>query len=453
MANPTDADSISIFMTSLVQGFQEYLHQYVFLQIGIIAVTYLLASLFARKLGKYLEKDIEKVKRHMRFTLAPAHFAIVLKYFVWLVLVWFFHALFKLLKMPLDVLHLAVTFVAALLVIRFASFYIKSAFWSRFVYVICLVVVSLRIFKLWDPAVHLLDSMTIGLGSFSFSLWGLIEAATVFILMLAVAGTANRFIAHWLTASTKLTYSDRTLIQRVIYGAMLVVVILITLSAAGIHTAAIAVTGGAIGVAIGIGLQKMGSNMVSGMMLLLRKPIRQGDMIAFEKSFSGAGYGWITQIGPMYVHVATRNGSSILIPNEDFVTQRIENLSYDDNLVRLNIPFGIAYKSDLDKAKTLALGAVTGIARILNSPEPICLVTEFGDSTVNLELRVWIDTPRNGLANIKDAVLMAVWDSFHANGIEIAFPQRDLHIKSAVPLTLFKDNPQPDAKDSPENEG
>jgi len=234
---------------------------------------------------------------------------------------------------------------------------------------------------------------------------------------------------------------------------MLVVVILISLSAAGIHPAAIAVTGGAIGIAIGIGLQKIGSNIVSGITLLLKKPIRQGDVIAFQKSFTGADYGWVTQIGILYVHVATPTGSSILIPNEDFVTQQIENLSYENNRVLLHIPFGIGYKSDLDQAKTLALSAVTGIARILNTPEPACLVREFGDSTVNLELRVWIDTPRDGITNIKDAVLMSIWDSFHANGIEIAFPQRDLHIKSAVPFTIFKDKPQPDAKDSPANEG
>jgi len=453
MMDSTRFDSISMFMTPLAQWFQENILHHAFLQIGVIALTYLLASLFAKKVGQHLEKNVEKARAHMRFVLSPAHFVIVLKFVFWLVLVWFCQALFKQLKIPADVLHLAVTFIAALLVIRFASLYIKSVFWSRFVYLICLAVLSLRLFKVWDPTVRLLESMTIGLGDISFSVWGLIQAVTVFIVMWAIANAANRFIAHWLTTSTKLTYSDRTLIQRVIYAAMVVLVILITLSAAGIHTAAIAVTGGAIGFAVGIGLQKIGSNMVSGLMLLLKKPIRQGDVIAFEKSFSGADYGWIHQIGLLYVHVVTRNGSLLLIPNEEFLTQKIENLSYDNNLVRLNIPFGIAYKSDLNKAKTLALSATTGIARILKTPEPNCLVREYGDSTVNLELRVWIDDPKNGFATLKDAVLMAVWDSFHANGIEIAFPQRDLHIKSAVPLKIFKDNPQPVAKDSPTDEG
>jgi len=154
-----------------------------------------------------------------------------------------------------------------------------------------------------------------------------------------------------------------------------------------------------------------------------------------------------------YVQVATRHGSLLLIPNEVFVTQKTENLSYDDSNVRLNIPFGIAYESDLNEAKTLALSAASSIDRILKTPEPKCLVMEYGDSTVNLELRVWINDPKNGIDNVKDAALMAVWDSFHANGIEIAFPQRDLHIKSAVPFKISKDNAQPVAKDSLENTG
>ena len=295
--------------------------------------------------------------------------------------------------------------------------------------------------------------MTIGLGKMSISIWGLAEAIFILILLLAVAGTANRFIAHWLTTSTKLTYSDRTFIQRVINAAMVALVILISLRSAGIHLAAIVVTGGALGFAVGMGLQKIGSNLVSGLMLLIRKPIRQGDVIAFEKGFGGSSYGWITQLGPMYVHVATRDGIEALIPNERFMTQTVENLSYSDNLLRLHIPFGISYGSDLKKAIAIAINAAMSIDRILKVPEPICRVREFGDSSVNLQLRVWINDPRNGMANVTDAVLLALWDDFHANGIEIAFPQRDLHIKSAVPLKIFDDTPRPVAKDTPTTEG
>jgi small-conductance mechanosensitive channel len=453
MANPIHFDNMSSFMTSLVQMLQEKLLNPVgFMQIGTIGVTYLLAWLFAGKVRQHLEKHIGKDAAHRRFALSPVHFAILLKYFFWLLLLRFCHGIFKRTDIPFDVLNLAVNIIFALLVVRFTSFYIKSTFWSRFIYVVFIIVLSLQILNLWGQTVHLLDSMTIALGKMSISIWGLIEAIFVLILLLAVAGTANRFIAQWLTTSTKLTYSDRTFIQRVINAAMVVLVILISLRSAGIHLAAILVTGGALGFAVGMGLQKIGSNLVSGLMLLIRKPIRQGDVIAFEKGFVGADYGWVTKLGPMYVHVATRDGIEALIPNERFMTQIVKNLSYSDNLLRLHIPFGISYGSDLKKAIAIAINAAMSIDRILKVPGPICRVREFGDSSVNLQLRVWINDPRNGTANITDAVLLALWDGFHANGIEIAFPQRDLHIKSAVPLNIYNDNPRPMATDPPANE-
>jgi len=449
MANSAHFTDISMTMTSLVKWFQKNLLTPVgFIELGAIGASYLIAWFFAAKVRQHLEKEIEKVKAHMWIVLSPAHFAIVLKYLFWLVLVWFSYVLFDKLTMPTELLRTTLALVLALLIIRFASFYLKSAFWSRFVYVFSIIFLLLRISKLWAPTVHLLDSMKIEVGHISISLWGLIEAIVVFIMLWLVAGAANRFIAHWLATSSHLTYSDRTLIQRVVTAVLGAMVILISLRAAGVHMAAIAVTGGAIGFAVGIGLQKIGSNMVSGLILLLRKPIRRGDVIAFEKSFFGASWGWITEIGLMYVKVATRDGVLHLVPNESFVTQQIENLSFDDDLMRLHIPFGISYASDLNKALSLAVAAAMSIDRVLKNPQPKCLTREFGDSSVNLELLVWINDPKNGIGNVKDAVLLAVWDSFHANGIEIAFPQRDLHIKSAVPLQISKDNLHPLAKDT-----
>ncbi|MGD2098052.1 MAG: mechanosensitive ion channel [Desulfobacterales bacterium] len=437
MTNSTLSDKISTAFTSLFQGLREnFLQPIGFIQIGAIGVSYLVAWLLSTIIRKFLEKDIDRVRAHMHVTVSPAHFAIIFKYLFWGLLVWFCQALFNKFNLPVDVLHMVLNLIIAITVIRLASFYIKSSFWTYLVYGICLTVVALRIFKLWQPTVELLNSMTIGLGKISISVWGLIESIIVFILLWIAAGAANRFIAHWLTASKHLTYSDRTLLQRVIRAAMVTVVILISLNAAGIHMAAIAVTGGAIGFAVGIGLQKIGSNLVSGIMLLYRKPIRQGDVIAFKKDFAGVRWGWIADIGLMYVKVATRSGSLLLIPNEIFVTQQIENLSFDDDRIRLNIPFGLAYESDLNKARALALSAAGSIDRILKIPEPKCLVLGYGESTVNMELRVWIEDPKNGIRNVKDAVLMAVWDNFHDNGITIAFPQRDLHIKSAVPLKI-----------------
>jgi small-conductance mechanosensitive channel len=436
---------ISMFFASQIQGFREDLsHPIGFVQIVAIGVSFLTAWLFARKFHHYFDKGTEKVTAHTRiYKFMPAQSAQLLGYLFWLLLLWFSKELFMKFAIPINLLHMTLNLVGALIVIRIASFFIKSIFWSRFIYVVSVVVLFLRIFKLWEPTVSLLNSMTLQLGKINISVWGLIEAITIFILFYAIAGVANRYIDNWLMTSTKLTSSDRTLLLRIVRALTIMVVILISLGAAGVHMTAIAVTGGAIGLGIGVGLQKIGSNLISGIMLLISKPIRQGDVITFEKNFGGISWGWVTQLGLNYVQVATRNGSLLLIPNEVFMTQKIENLSYDDNLVRLVIPFGISYDSDLSQAKALALNASTSIKRILKTPEPKCLVMAYGESTVNLELRVWINDPKNGIANVKDEVLMAVWDSFHENGIEIAFPQRDLHIKSAVPLQLLRDDLHP----------
>jgi small-conductance mechanosensitive channel len=166
--------------------------------------------------------------------------------------------------------------------------------------------------------------MTVDIGAISFSIWGLIKASAVFIVLWAAGSAARRFFAHWLSASTHLTYSDRVLIQRLFNVAIVTLVLLVSLHAARIHMTAIAFTGGVIGIAIGMGLQKRGANLVSGIHLLLSKPIRQGDVITLSDTFSGASCGWVTRIGMFYVHVATRDGTEHLVPNDIFLTQKID---------------------------------------------------------------------------------------------------------------------------------
>lgn len=449
MANSTIPGSVSMDVNSQIHWLRENLiHPIGILQIGIVGITYLIARIISLKIRKHLERSSEKAALHGRFALSPVQFSIMLGYVLWLLLLWFCRVLFEELLMPSDLLRMAVNLAIAWAIVRFAYFYIKSTFWSRFVYSLILGFLALRIFGLWELTVKLLDKMTIGLGSINVSILGLIEAVVIFMLLWAAAGAVNRFTAHRLATSDHLTTSDRILLQRVIRASTLAAVVLISLRAAGIDLATLAVTGGAIGFAIGIGLQKVGANLVAGIMLLIRKPVRMGDVIAFEKSVFGARYGWITEIGLMYVHVATRDGNLLLIPNESFVTQKIENLSISDDLVRLTIPFGVSFTSDLKKAISLSVSAAMNIARVLKNPGPKCLINEFGDSTVNLMLRVWINDPQNGIGSVKDAVLSEIWDSFHANGIEIAFPQRDLHIKDFVPLRIYREEEKTET-DSP----
>lgn len=438
MASPLPTEKITSFISSMSNWIGENVLQPLgMLQIGAAALTGLLAWFIARRMEQYLIEKSKAVKTHIRFRLSPTHYALIARYLLWVVFLLFCQALFSKLELPGDAIRMTFNLALCLLVLHFASFYIKSRFWARVVYVVSLVVISLRVFGLWEPVVQLLNGMTVSLGAVSFSAWGVIQSLAIFAVLWVLAAVARRFFAHWLSGAGELTYSDRVLFQRIFNTAMIAVVIMISLHVAGIHLAAIAVTGGAFGLAIGVGLQKIVSSLVSGVILLLRKPIRQGDVIALETGFSGARYGWVTRMGLMYVQVTTPDGTEQLIPNEAFITHKIENLSFSDNRVRLRIPFGIAYKSDLKKAMALALEAARGTDRVLKAPEPACLVSEFGDSNVGFDLRIWIEDPHQGLGRVKSNVHLAIWTIFHDNGIQFAFPQRDIHIIEGRPQSAI----------------
>ena len=184
---------------------------------------------------------------------------------------------------------------------------------------------------------------------------------------------------------------------------------------------------GAIGVGVGFGLQKVVSNYISGLILLSDKSIKPGDVIELPNAV-----GWIRRMGGRYVSIVTRDEREYLIPNEDLITQQVINWSYSNRTIRLRISFGVSYKSDPRQVIALSVEALKNTDRILNDPEPACLFTGFGDNSIDFEVRFWISDPKNGTSNVTSDVLLALWDTLKQNNIEIPFPQRDLHFKTAL---------------------
>jgi small-conductance mechanosensitive channel len=207
---------------------------------------------------------------------------------------------------------------------------------------------------------------------------------------------------------------------------LVTVAVLAAVTSVGINWAALAVFGGAVGVGIGFGLQKVVSNLISGVILLLDRSIKPGDVIEV-----GETYGWINKLAARYTSVITRDGREHLVPNEDMITMPVINWTYSSTKVRRHIPVGVSYKADLRKAMDLMIAAALETPRVLDDPDPKCLIKGFGDSAVNLELRLWIADPQNGVANVASDVMLKIWDKFHEHGIEIPYPQRDLHLISA----------------------
>ncbi|MCK5099860.1 MAG: mechanosensitive ion channel, partial [Desulfobacteraceae bacterium] len=223
----------------------------------------------------------------------------------------------------------------------------------------------------------------------------------------------------------ELTGSTAVLLVKTARVTIYTIIILVALNSTGIELTTLTVFGGALGVGIGFGLQKVVSNFISGIILLLDKSIKPGDVIEIDDV-----YGYISKLQSRYVSVVIRDGSEHLIPNEDLITQKVINWSFSDTKIRIKVPIGISYDSDPHHVMELIMSSIKGMTRILSDPEPACLLRGFGDSSVDLELRFWIKDPENGVENIKSEVLLNVWDTFKDNNIVIPFPQRDVHLQA-----------------------
>ncbi|MGB1546942.1 MAG: mechanosensitive ion channel family protein [Alphaproteobacteria bacterium] len=296
-------------------------------------------------------------------------------------------------------------------------------------------IVALDILGFLQPTIVLLDAAAINIGKdLRISLLTIIESLITLAVLLWFAAFVSNLLIRRLQRTEGLTPAIQVLIGKLLKIVLFTIAILAGLNTLGIDLTALTVFGGAVGVGLGFGLQKVVSNFVSGLILLLDKSVKPGDVIAI-----GNTYGWINSLSGRYVSVLTRDGIEHLIPNEELITQRVENWSHTHNQVRQRASIGISYHSDPHKAIKLCLEAAAETERVLKDPAPVCLFTGFGDSSLDLELRFWINDPTHGIGNVKSAVLLKVWDKFKEGEIEIPFPQRDLHIKpaeGAIPVEI-----------------
>ncbi|MCR9220664.1 MAG: mechanosensitive ion channel [Alphaproteobacteria bacterium] len=291
------------------------------------------------------------------------------------------------------------------------------------------IIAALNILGLLDPAVAVLDSAALTMGELRVSVLMVVKGVLSLAVLLWAATALSGLLERRFQAVPELTPSVQVLLAKLTKVTLVVLAIVIGLKSIGVDLTAFALFSGALGVGIGFGLQKVISNLVSGIILLMDKSIKPGDVVAVQDT-----YGWVKSFGARYASVITRDGIEHLIPNEEFITQRVENWSYTDSRVRLKVPVGVSYDSDLRLAMRLAVEAAVETPRIIDEPAPKCLLIEFGDSSVNLELRVWIADPQEGVRNVRSEVLLRIWDKYHAQGVRFPFPQRDLHVKEPLKL-------------------
>ncbi|MBL4615372.1 MAG: mechanosensitive ion channel, partial [Magnetovibrio sp.] len=289
----------------------------------------------------------------------------------------------------------------------------------------------LDIIGLLNPVLAFTDSLAIDLGTFRLSLLVVVKGVVALVVLLWLANGAARMVDNRLKAIDQFTPSQKVLFGKLARVLFITLAILIGINMVGIDLTALAVFSGALGLGIGIGLQKVVSNLLSGVILLLDRSVKPGDVV----SISGT-YGWVNTIGARYVSVVTRDGIEHLIPNEVLISTPVENWSHSDRLVRQRLPIGIDYHSDVHKAIALAIQAAGEFDRILKDPPPRCLLKGYGDNALDLELRVWIEDAEKGVSNIKSDIYLRILDLFAENDVAFPYPQRDIHIKGPVTVQL-----------------
>ncbi len=276
-----------------------------------------------------------------------------------------------------------------------------------------------------QPLTAALDRAGVTLGSRRISLLDVVSAALIVALLFAAARVADSVLTHYIGRLPRLDVSQRALAQKLAGIAVIVVAVLVGIDLLGIDLTALAVFSGALGLAVGFGLQKTVGNLLSGLILLMDRSVKPGDVIVVGNTF-----GAVTKIGVRAVSVITRDGKEHLIPNEQLMVEQVENWSYSSRDVRIHVPVGIAYSADLPLAQKLMIEAATNSERVLPDPPPAVWLRGFGESSVDHEILAWINDPEAGVGNVQSDILNRLWLLFREHGIEIPFPQSDVHIRS-----------------------
>ncbi|MCB9989648.1 MAG: mechanosensitive ion channel [Rhodospirillales bacterium] len=426
----------TIDMNALTKTGLDWLQDYlldpaIMVQSGIILLS-LAIGFFARKLlTPYLNTAIEKTPFHWRGKAILNNLAkLVLQIVALLVLLIATSVASSSIAGNMDVsfaqaiMALLVAWIAIRIVVQF----IKNPLSRNMIALTIWILAALEILGILDQTLAALDTLGMNIGEFRLSALTVIKGLiAVFVLVygaILLSGMAERRINR----ITGLTVSSRVLIGKIIRITLIGVALLIAITAAGVDLSLFAVFGGAVGLGVGFGLQKVISNLFSGMLLLMDKSIKPGDILELQ----GGIFGWVEHMGARYTEIVTRDNKSFLIPNEDFITQQVVNWSHGNTLVRIEVSFGVSYEHNPHEVKDLAEEAAKTPERVVADPAPVCHLVEFGESSLNFKLRFWIKDAEKGVTNMRGAVMLALWDTFQEHGIKIPFPQRVVHLQESA---------------------
>ena len=408
-----------VFLSTLFRTWNLY---QVLIAIALFVTAHLLRAALGPRIRSWMASRENWPKWRMRI-LAVIHQRLRAIFFV--ILMWAAVFLFRELTWPSRsyLLGIIATLAFAWLTIVFITRLIKSPSLRKFVRYGAWTYVTLYVFGLLSEAESLLSSAGFNVGSFRFSLLLLAQAIVILGVLITLARFVTTTTSSRIRANEDISPSMQVLIVKVLQIGLYAAAFFIGVKSLGIDLTGLAVLSGAIGVGLGFGLQKVVSNLVSGVIILLDKSVKPGDVISLGETF-----GWINSLGARYVSVVTRDGKEYLIPNEDLITGQVVNWSHSNDFVRLDIHFGTAYDDNPHDVRRIAIEAARSVERVLASRPTVCHIVGFGDSSVDYILRFWISDPTGGLTNIRGNVFLALWDAFAENDISIPFPQREVNI-------------------------
>ncbi len=337
-------------------------------------------------------------------------------------------------RLGLDVLLLdiAVPLLLSLAVIRLTVYVLRKALqpgpavkaWENLISTSIWILVALHLLGWLPDVVEALDAIGYTFGGTRVSLFTVLQLLVAVGALMVLAAWLARAIEQGLSHSTYISSGAKIGIAKTTKFALYTLAALLSLSAVGIDLSALAVFGGALGVGLGFGLQRIASNFISGFILVFDRSIRPGDVISINEKF-----GWVQELHARYIVVRDRDGVETLIPNENLITTEVINWSYSDPQVRIKIPVQISYGDDPERAMAIMLESAGACERVLARPEPTARLMGFGDSGIELELRVWIKDPQQGVGGVRSEVNLAIWKGFRDAGITIPYPQRDVHLR------------------------
>lgn len=270
------------------------------------------------------------------------------------------------------------------------------------------------------------EAMSFKVGDTQFSAFLIAKSAAIIILLLWLAGLTSDFGETRLKQLKNVKASNRSLIIKALQVLIYFVAFLVAMDLLEIDLTGLAIFSGAIGIGVGIGLQKIASNFISGIILLFEKTIVEDDLIELEDGTAG----FVRHTGARYTLIETFENREIMIPNEDFITHRMTNWTYTNTLGRIDITIGVSYESDLKKVFELMIEAAKEHPKCSEKQLPDCYLEEYGDSAVIFTLYFWVDNIIEGRKKPKSDVLFSIWNKFEANNIQIPFSQQDVHIKN-----------------------